>query len=647
MKKRQKTYVWILAIILVMNCLSLAYVSVGASAKKTDEKHAAEISSEEKTTDDTGKAATAAAKTSTTAAKTATASGKEAATETKAATTAAKSTNSTEKHKVQSTAGSAGQSSGTTAKSAEKDSETGESEVKSAEKDSETGESEVKSAEKGSEAAKTTEKGNASGDAARSKAKSSDENVSSEMTGREENSSKSADTTEAADQKEADQEEKPSEATDITAESEKDATDVTDAVTDTVTDSTEGLLRMGVRLPQDMSSYVTDVSVAESSVSSGESANVTVTFGDGGSVTPVFAEGDWIAVSWTVSAEWVHATGFTQTIPLTFRGVHIADAAVSTSGAVITFRSEVNDLSGVSGSLRFQALCRNENSDHKTSGSVTFASGKKSGTVEVTPVQTSSKRDFSSKTGEQSTDDPSVIVYTIVLNQGGDAKQLAAGSEVTITDTLRSGQAYAEDPVTLQRTKGSAGSADEFAINRTSDTVMTVVAPASAFDQTEWTMTLRVRITDEEKEQFSNSLKAEYTVEGDDEPSKESKTAKVQKAQSSGDITGEKDAATTEEQPTTEATTATTTEEQPTTEATTATTAEKRTTEATETTTAEKKNSTSSGKSSSRSSSSTTATQKTSTSKKSVKTGDSRAVIYWVILLAAAVIGVGIVWKKR
>jgi len=107
---------------------------------------------------------------------------------------------------------------------------------------------------------------------------------------------------------------------------------------------------------RDKSSYITELTVDKTSVTSPEQIKVTASFSDGNSDNHVFKGGDTITINWENSRD-TYIQGYSKTIPLVSTdGVTYATAVISSVNAVITFNNNVNNMYDVSGNIWFTAL---------------------------------------------------------------------------------------------------------------------------------------------------------------------------------------------------------------------------------------------------------------------------------------------------
>jgi hypothetical protein len=107
---------------------------------------------------------------------------------------------------------------------------------------------------------------------------------------------------------------------------------------------------------QDKSSYITELTVDKTNVTSPEQIKVTASFSDGNSDNHVFKGGDTITINWKNSGD-TYIQGYSKTIPLVSEdGVTYATAVIYSDHAEITFNNNVDNMYDVSGNIWFTAL---------------------------------------------------------------------------------------------------------------------------------------------------------------------------------------------------------------------------------------------------------------------------------------------------
>lgn len=209
----------------------------------------------------------------------------------------------------------------------------------------------------------------------------------------------------------------------------------------------------------DVSEYITGLTVTPENINTNGKATVEVTFSDGSPGQPVFKGGDTIEITWPTSGT-AYIRGFATTIPLvTEDGVTYAYVTVTSSGAVITFTDAVNDMYDVSGHFYFSLIgYNNAEGNEADTQTVTITAGTQTAEINITKPATGAGTpgelpDFRKQASDigggwshvdgiegwvmtLNPDDPTYTQWTLTANE----RKNEVTSTITITDDLGPGQ---------------------------------------------------------------------------------------------------------------------------------------------------------------------------------------------------------------
>ncbi len=307
-----------------------------------------------------------------------------------------------------------------------------------------------------------------------------------------------------------------------------------------------GVMPKGIYASTDVSSYVTGISIENSSVNVDERVKVKVTFDDGSGDEHIFHGGDTITVSWPTSGD-AYIKAYSKTIPLVSSdGITYANAVITSKGATVTFLDSVNDMYDISGSIWFEALAKSDSDDEaeKTfTGAVT--AGNFSAEFAVTKPASStgtgeSNLPFFRKQPENvgggwqrndelgwimglDPDDPTYTEWALTANENNET----ITSDLVIKDTLGEGQRIDYDYNKCDiyangknacKYEGTITEVVEAFNSEHSDSQLTInngnitwKIGQNTVNGTDWHFHYRCEITDFSLETFSNKATVQYS----------------------------------------------------------------------------------------------------------------------------------------
>ena len=195
------------------------------------------------------------------------------------------------------------------------------------------------------------------------------------------------------------------------------------------------------RLNRNISEYVYDLSVSDTSIDNGKRIKVTLRFNEEkGNIQ----EGDYIIVNWSNQTNGqAFFEGFVQQIPLMIQEVYVGDAIIEVDKATITFNSNINHLMNIDGWARFELLAHNySTSTNEDTQSAYISSGNKNIYVDITKPASGTSGVFYYKTGLMYPEDVDHVRWWLVMNTN---KTPWMQSGVHIEDEIQSGQILEPD----------------------------------------------------------------------------------------------------------------------------------------------------------------------------------------------------------